>query len=100
MATRLANLAGCCKFSVACNYHPVCRRCKGDHRAGVRPARTDLDDLVFTGPGGGIVARGTRTALSRHTAGRQPSLHPMTLAKIAATSRPPLWLRQGSGVLS
>jgi integrase len=30
------------------------------------PPGTDLDDLVFTGPGGGIVARGTRTVLSRH----------------------------------
>jgi integrase len=30
------------------------------------PPGTDLDDLVFTGPGGGVVARGTRTVLSRH----------------------------------
>jgi integrase len=30
------------------------------------PPGTDLADLVFTGPGGGIVARGTRTVLSRH----------------------------------
>ena len=30
------------------------------------PPGTDPDDLVFTGPGGGIVARGTRTVLSRH----------------------------------
>jgi integrase len=30
------------------------------------PPGTDSEDLVFTGPGGGIVARGTRTVLSRH----------------------------------
>jgi Penicillinase repressor len=30
------------------------------------PPGTDLDDLVFTGPGGGVVAPGTRTVLSRH----------------------------------
>jgi integrase len=30
------------------------------------PPGTDSDDLVFTGPGGGVVARGTRTVLSRH----------------------------------
>jgi integrase len=30
------------------------------------PPGTDLEDLVFTGPGGGVVARGTRTVLSRH----------------------------------
>jgi integrase len=30
------------------------------------PPGTDPEDLVFTGPGGGVVARGTRTVLSRH----------------------------------
>ena len=30
------------------------------------PAGSDPGDLVFTGPGGGVVARGTRTVLSRH----------------------------------
>jgi integrase len=30
------------------------------------PPGTDSEDLVFTGPGGGVVARGTRTVLSRH----------------------------------
>jgi len=30
------------------------------------PPGTDPEDLAFTGPGGGIVARGTRTVLSRH----------------------------------
>jgi integrase len=30
------------------------------------PPGTDLDALVFTGPGGGVVARGSRTVLSRH----------------------------------
>jgi integrase len=30
------------------------------------PPGDDLDALVFTGPGGGVVARGTRTVLSRH----------------------------------
>jgi integrase len=30
------------------------------------PAGTEPGDLVFTGPGGGVVARGTRTVLSRH----------------------------------
>jgi integrase len=30
------------------------------------PPGTDPDDLVFTGPGGGVVAQGTRTVLSRH----------------------------------
>jgi integrase len=34
------------------------------------PPGTDLDDLVFTGPGGGVVARGTRTVLSRHNFSR------------------------------
>ncbi len=29
------------------------------------PPGTDADDLVFTGPGSGVVARGTRTVLSR-----------------------------------
>ena len=27
------------------------------------PPGMDLEDLVFTGPGGGVVARGTRTVL-------------------------------------
>jgi integrase len=30
------------------------------------PPGTDPEELVFTGPGGGVVARGTRTVLSRH----------------------------------
>jgi integrase len=30
------------------------------------PPGNDPDDLVFTGPGGGVVTRGTRTVLSRH----------------------------------
>jgi len=30
------------------------------------PPGSDPEDLVFTGPGGGVVARGTRTVLSRH----------------------------------
>jgi integrase len=30
------------------------------------PPGTDPEDLAFTGPGGGVVARGTRTVLSRH----------------------------------
>jgi integrase len=30
------------------------------------PAGTEPSDLVFTGPSGGVVARGTRTLLSRH----------------------------------
>ncbi|HEX2158528.1 MAG TPA: tyrosine-type recombinase/integrase, partial [Actinomycetes bacterium] len=30
------------------------------------PPDTNPEDLVFTGPGGGVVARGTRTVLSRH----------------------------------
>jgi integrase len=30
------------------------------------PPGADPEDLVFTGPGGGVVARGTRTVLSRH----------------------------------
>jgi integrase len=34
------------------------------------PPGTDPEDLVFTGPGGGVVARGTRTVLSRHNFSR------------------------------
>jgi integrase len=44
------------------------------------PPGTDLDDLVFTGPGGGIVARGTRTVLSQHNFRRT---YHSALAKLA-----------------
>jgi hypothetical protein len=34
------------------------------------PPGTEPEDLIFTGPGGGVVARGTRTVLSRHNFSR------------------------------
>ncbi len=40
----------------------------------------DPEDLVFTGPGGGVVARGTRTVLSRHNFRRT---HHSAIAKLA-----------------
>jgi integrase len=44
------------------------------------PAGTDPGDLVFTGPGGGVVTRGTRTVLSRHNFRRT---YHSALAKLA-----------------
>jgi integrase len=44
------------------------------------PPGTDPDDLVFTGPGGGVVAPGTRTVLSRHNFRRT---YHSALAKLA-----------------
>jgi len=44
------------------------------------PPGSDPGDLVFTGPGGGVVARGTRTVLSRHNFRRT---YHSALAKLA-----------------
>ena len=44
------------------------------------PPGTNPADLVFTGPGGGVVARGTRTVLSRHNFRRT---YHSALAKLA-----------------
>jgi integrase len=52
------------------------------------PPGTDPEDLVFTGPGGGIVARGTRTVLSRHNFRRTYHLALTKLADPATQLRP------------
>jgi integrase len=52
------------------------------------PAGTDPGDLVFTGPGGGAVARGTRTVLSRHNFRRTYRSAVAKLADPATQVRP------------
>jgi integrase len=42
------------------------------------PPGTNPEDLVFTGPGGAVVARGTRTVLSRHNFHRTYRWSPLT----------------------
>jgi integrase len=52
------------------------------------PAGSDPGDLVFTGPGGGVVARGTRTVLSRHNFRRTYHSAVAKLADPATQLRP------------
>jgi integrase len=52
------------------------------------PPGTDPGDLVFTGPGGGVVARGTRTLLSRHNFRRTYHSAVAKLADPATQLRP------------
>jgi integrase len=52
------------------------------------PAGNDPGDLVFTGPGGGMVARGTRTLLSRHNFHRTYRAAVAKLADPATQLRP------------
>jgi integrase len=52
------------------------------------PPGTKPDDLVFTGPGGGVVARGTRTVLSRHNFRRTYHSAVAKLADPATQLRP------------
>jgi integrase len=52
------------------------------------PPGTNPGDLVFTGPGGGVVARGTRTLLSRHNFHRTYRAAVTKLADPATQLRP------------
>jgi hypothetical protein len=52
------------------------------------PPGNDPGDLVFTGPGGGVVARGTRTLLSRHNFHRTYRAAVTKLADPATQLRP------------
>jgi hypothetical protein len=52
------------------------------------PAGSDPGDLVFTGPGRGVVARGIRTALSRHNFRRTYRSAVAKLADPATRLRP------------
>jgi integrase len=52
------------------------------------PPGTNPGDLVFTGPGGGVVARGTRTLLSRHNFHRTYRAAVTKLADPAIQLRP------------
>jgi hypothetical protein len=63
------------------------------------PSGTDPEDLVFTGPGGGVVARGTRTVLSRHNFRRT---YHGAIAKLAdpATLLRPTAARAGSALVT